>query len=918
MTAEKWLTSGDPVPSIAISTTTQGGPSSEVQRVGFTADMMISSGTFTLSFGGQTTGTIAYDASAATVQTALQGLSTIGSGNVVATKTQSTMTAQEWQVTFQGSLAGTNQNQITINAGSVTAMMTRTDIQTTDIEGGTGSNNEVQVVTLSNATGGEFRLAFAGQTTAPIAYNASAATVDSAVEALQSVDTVTTSGSNGGPWTITFTGSHANTNVAQLQGDAANSSSGSMARTISFTYDAASQMTAASDSDGSLAFAYDYTGRVTSETQTITGLTPTVVLATTYDANSNRTALATTLGSNADFKNTYVYDNLNRMTRVTQASNGGNTVATKRVDFAYNALGQFTTIDRYQNTGGTNIVAQTTFAYDTLNRLTDLDHKQSSTTLAGYDYTYDRMNRLATITGTVEGLSTFTHDKTSQLTGGDHASGGAPDETYTYNANGSRTMSGYTTTTNNLTTSDGTYNYTYDDEGNRTRKTTISGGAYEDYTWDHRNRLTKITFKTSGGTVTKTVEHQYDIANRWTRRHTDPDGPGGAAARDNFFAYDGIQPILQLDGAADTDLTNRYLWGPAVDQILADEQPTSLSSAGNIIWPLTDHLGTARDLADQNEFTYTTTVTNHRTYNAFGKLTAETNSAVDSDPSYTGKSTDSDTNLQNNLNRWYDAVLGKWLNEDPTGFRANDTNLARSVHNSPLMNVDPSGLQGVGAAPNDGSGGSNPGGSGLQASYGECGFFEQYSPRDALVAQMGSASAGSTPWGTIMLGGGFDFGFLLGAGASFQFTVSPADTWADTRFGYVVNGGFGFYFGFGASVEGIASVTQAPSPETLNGLSWLYNVSGGVPFSGGFGFSNLVDPLSIGNWVGAVPMVFNCQLGIGGPFPLCAQLFYGGTWGSSISPNEMSEILTETMTPTYSDPRLPDHGWSTVFGGPGM
>ena len=44
MTAEKWLTSGDPIPSLAVSTTTQGGPSSEVQRVGFTADMSLSSG----------------------------------------------------------------------------------------------------------------------------------------------------------------------------------------------------------------------------------------------------------------------------------------------------------------------------------------------------------------------------------------------------------------------------------------------------------------------------------------------------------------------------------------------------------------------------------------------------------------------------------------------------------------------------------------------------------------------------------------------------------------------------------------------------------------------------------------------------------------------------------------------------------
>ncbi len=135
------------------------------------------------------------------------------------------------------------------------------------------------------------------------------------------------------------------------------------------------------------------------------------------------------------------------------------------------------------------------------------------------------------------------------------------------------------------------------------------------------------------------------------------------------------------------------VYGPVPDSFSADEQPTSLSSAGNIIWPLTDHLGTARDLADQNESTYTTTVTNHRTYNAFGKVTAETNSAVDSDPSYTGKITDSDTNLQNNLNRWYDAVLGQWPGEDPVGFRGNDKNLRKYVGNASTIYIDPLGLR---------------------------------------------------------------------------------------------------------------------------------------------------------------------------------------------------------------------------------
>lgn len=98
-------------------------------------------------------------------------------------------------------------------------------------------------------------------------------------------------------------------------------------------------------------------------------------------------------------------------------------------------------------------------------------------------------------------------------------------------------------------------------------------------------------------------------------------------------------------------------------------------------------------MADQNESTYVTTVTNHRTFNAFGRLVSESNSAVDSDPAYTGKITDSDTNLQNNLNRWYDAVLGQWTGEDPIEFLAGDSNLRRYVTNIPLQFVDPNGLQ---------------------------------------------------------------------------------------------------------------------------------------------------------------------------------------------------------------------------------
>ncbi len=41
--------------------------------------------------------------------------------------------------------------------------------------------------------------------------------------------------------------------------------------------------------------------------------------------------------------------------------------------------------------------------------------------------------------------------------------------------------------------------------------------------------------------------------------------------------------------------------------------------------------------------------------------------------------------------RWYDAVVGRWLSEDPIGFAAGDGNLYRYVGNGPVGAVDPTG-----------------------------------------------------------------------------------------------------------------------------------------------------------------------------------------------------------------------------------
>lgn len=86
--------------------------------------------------------------------------------------------------------------------------------------------NEVQRITITGTpTGGTFTLTFQGNTTAGIAFNASAAAVVTALEALPNVDPGDVSATGGAlpgaTVDVTFTGQYAGVNVAQMTGSAA-------------------------------------------------------------------------------------------------------------------------------------------------------------------------------------------------------------------------------------------------------------------------------------------------------------------------------------------------------------------------------------------------------------------------------------------------------------------------------------------------------------------------------------------------------------------------------------------------------------------------------------------------------------------------------------------------------------------------
>lgn len=141
-------------------------PVADVQTV--TIGGGATAGTFTLTFGGQTTGAITYPATAATVQTAFLALSSVGAGNAVVTGAS----GGPYTITFGGTLLGP-QGAVTGSAGSLT--------------GGTPTLGVVHTTTGVAAT-----------------YN------------------LTVAGSAGGPYTITFITKLGNENVAQISGNGDN------------------------------------------------------------------------------------------------------------------------------------------------------------------------------------------------------------------------------------------------------------------------------------------------------------------------------------------------------------------------------------------------------------------------------------------------------------------------------------------------------------------------------------------------------------------------------------------------------------------------------------------------------------------------------------------------------------------------
>jgi RHS repeat-associated protein len=449
---------------------------------------------------------------------------------------------------------------------------------------------------------------------------------------------------------------------------------------IHYTYDPAGNLLSATDNFSALTYTYDPLNRVkTVDTTGTPGALP-VVLTYTYDAAGNVAQVADTINGQAAGLTSYAYDALGQMTRITQSGTG---VAPKQVDLTYDPNGALASIARYSDLAGTQLVATSTYTYNALGLLTSLTHVNArGTTLDFENLSYDAASRITSSTDR-DGTTTYTYDSRDELTGATHTAAGLSNEAYTYDANGNRVSSGQVGPDNRLT-SDGTYNYTYDAEGNLVRRTTIASGATRDFVWDDRNRLVSVIDKTAGGTQTQRVDYTYDAGNRRISKTVQTT----SGTTETFSVSDGDNVVLEFQanngpsGPNPPVLSARNLFGPAVDQILAQDD-----GMGHVLWSLDDHLGSVRDLIDSSG-----AVVNHLTYDSFGNLLSQSDPTRSIGYGFTGRALDAETGLQYNRARYYDGNTGRFLSEDPSGFASGSFNLYAYVGNDPVDLIDPFGL----------------------------------------------------------------------------------------------------------------------------------------------------------------------------------------------------------------------------------
>jgi len=480
----------------------------------------------------------------------------------------------------------------------------------------------------------------------------------------------------------------------------------SVTRTISYTWNAAGQLTGSTDHNVghrdhfnyAATYTLDALGRKTGETLTLGSASYTQ--ATTWNANGQKASQTWPDGDTL----TYAWDK-GQLQRITFPDNTAISITERWWGFPMATLypggssetrnwdGYGRLIGQHLKSPGQSTLLQRSTAYDLENNPLRIDSEAGA-----HQYSYDLLYRL-TGASHPSGLPTesYTYDRVgNRLTDRNKPNSGQSNGQWRYNAN-HQLLEAATENTSFLGNSSQSIRYNWDDNGSLIQKATPAGTESsqpthnQKYQYDAQSRLTE-TQDPDGKPI---ASYQYDPFGRRIRKTVHQTWNNGWQAlpvpETHTYLYldEGLSAEYLQQGNALPQQQASYgwepdgLWGSSpvwLKTVRKDTQETERYFQHN------DHLGTPQKASDgKGKIVWSMRAM------AFGEISIDPDSVIENPLRYPGQYYDKETNTHYNYFRSYEPHNGRYTQVDPIGL-AGGVNSYLYVRGRSLRDVDFFGL----------------------------------------------------------------------------------------------------------------------------------------------------------------------------------------------------------------------------------
>ena len=428
---------------------------------------------------------------------------------------------------------------------------------------------------------------------------------------------------------------------------------------VVYQYDAFGNQLQIDDYDSRLIMTYDDNGRLSTVTTGNSGnpsdIQPITTIEYVYDSAGQKTAMIDPSGDSTKY-----YYGINGHLDSLIDPDGG------IFAFDRDILGRTTKLTRPNGT-------TTDYAYDQSSQLLSILHKNGSTVIDSLVYSYNGVGNVSSMTDEAD-TAIYGYDSLDQVISAEYTDPILPTESYEYDPLGNRITShlssSHTHNEANQLIEDDQYTYSYDNNGNMIARLDKSTSDSTEYIYNYKNRLIGVRDYAGGVTLTMQADYSYDGLDRRIGIFVDGDT--------TLYAYDGANFIGEYD-ETHTPVAS-YTNGSGIDQ------PFKVTINSLNYYFHSDRLGTIRSLTDNlgdNVQRYE--------YDAFGNIINSLSDSYFSPYAFTGREWDEEIETYYYRVRYYNSRIGKFLGNDPIGFKSG-LNQSAYTKNNPVYFIDPYGL----------------------------------------------------------------------------------------------------------------------------------------------------------------------------------------------------------------------------------